>query len=360
MSSVHYCRWGISIVLGHLLCAKTVIHVWQRWIPLLPFQIICLLCPICLHCHTQLLFSLICKWTAESWPEVLALRCCATSDPLGNWIKSRCLRYSAWIYNDLDDWEPSITYIAVMPACGVPQLMLEQNFYNTIILVTVNIQNLSVVTVSIIVRQTWAFSKCLKCPEGESQSMVQNSGSTMPLSISFVLMPYHYFDLAHMWTSANVSHSPPISRLAEENKNRISHGNVPQSFSLAICVLYFLFNLIIHVWQNYRSQASGRTICPSSSFTAREKFWLQRLWHAAAPHHCRLCKSFSAWVDSIKPSRHKIICKVRYQKSLYCWKHPQRCEIFATFLRSRCSSINRFAYFDKAPHYNLIFFKCFQ
>lgn len=188
--------------------------------------------------------------------------------------------------------------------------MLEQNFFNTIILVTVNIQNVFVVTVSIIVRQTWAFSECLKCPEGESQSVVQNLGSTMLLSISFVLMLHHYFDLAHMWASAYVSHSSPISRPAEENKDRISHGNVPQSFSLAISVIYFLFNLIIHVWQNYRSEASGRTICPSSSFTAREKFWLQRLWHAAAPHHCRLCKSFSARADSAKPSRHKIIFKV--------------------------------------------------
>lgn len=53
----------------------------------------------------------------------------------------------------------------------------------------------------------------------------------------------------------------------------------------------FLFCLIIYVWQNSRAEVSRRTICPSSSLTAGEKFGLQRLWHAAAPHHCRLCKS---------------------------------------------------------------------
>ena len=36
------CRWVISNALGHLLCLKSVIPVWHRYILLLLFQTICL------------------------------------------------------------------------------------------------------------------------------------------------------------------------------------------------------------------------------------------------------------------------------------------------------------------------------
>ena len=68
----------ISNVAGHLLCSKTAVPVWHRWSPSLLFPTICLLCLRYLHCCPQWTdFSFRCKWTAESWLEELALRCCA-------------------------------------------------------------------------------------------------------------------------------------------------------------------------------------------------------------------------------------------------------------------------------------------
>ena len=69
----------MSNVKGHLLCSKTVIPVWHRWILLLLFQTICLsLVKIyTLLWSKEWLFSFKCKWTAESWHEELALLFCA-------------------------------------------------------------------------------------------------------------------------------------------------------------------------------------------------------------------------------------------------------------------------------------------
>ena len=56
-NSILHWKWEISDILGHLLCSKMAIPVWQ------------------MDSFTPL-FSFRCKWIAESWPEELTFLCC--------------------------------------------------------------------------------------------------------------------------------------------------------------------------------------------------------------------------------------------------------------------------------------------
>lgn len=40
-------------VTSPLLCLEMVVPTWHRWLPLLLSQIVCPLCPKCIHCCTQ-------------------------------------------------------------------------------------------------------------------------------------------------------------------------------------------------------------------------------------------------------------------------------------------------------------------
>ena len=81
--SVQHCRWVISNVSGHILCSKTAVPVWHRWILFLLFQTISLLWTRCLHCCPQM--NDLCPSDVSrqqslglrSWPScvVLSLQC---------------------------------------------------------------------------------------------------------------------------------------------------------------------------------------------------------------------------------------------------------------------------------------------
>lgn len=66
-----------------------------------------------------------------------------------------------------------------------------------------------------------------------------------------------------------------------------------QTFSVLLYCHFFCFtlSLFISLWQSSRSEVGWGTISPSSSLTAREKFRLQRLGHAAPAEYYRSCKS---------------------------------------------------------------------
>ena len=66
-----YCIVGGWYVMSQAAASEMIVPVWQRWN-------IDLLWPRWLHCpQNKWVFSLRCKLTAESWPEELALLCCA-------------------------------------------------------------------------------------------------------------------------------------------------------------------------------------------------------------------------------------------------------------------------------------------